>query len=147
MMYAIIRIRGNVNLKPNVKKSLENLRLFRKNHLVLLPETEENRKLLRTVEDYVTYGEINNQTLLKLIEKRGRISGNRKISELNLTAENVVAEVEKGKKLKEIGLKPVFRLNSPSKGFEREGIRKHFNVGGALGYRKEDINQLVLRMM
>ena len=38
------------------------------------------------------------------------------------------------------GLKPVFRLHPPRKGYE--GIKRSFKEGGALGYRGEKINEL-----
>lgn len=43
--------------------------------------------------------------------------------------------------------KKVFRLNPPKKGYGRKGIKKAFSVGGALGDRKEKINDLIQRMM
>ena len=45
------------------------------------------------------------------------------------------------------GLKPFFRLNPPVKGFDRKGIKVPFSLGGALGYRKEKINDLIKRMV
>lgn len=42
---------------------------------------------------------------------------------------------------------PVFHLNSPKKGYGRKGIKVAFKVGGALGDRKEKINDLVRRML
>ena len=40
-----------------------------------------------------------------------------------------------------------FRLNSPRKGFGRKGIKKPFSTGGALGDRKDKINDLIKRML
>jgi len=52
------------------------------------------------------------------------------------------------KKLKEKrGEKGYFNLNSPKKGFGRKGIKTAFSVGGALGDRKEKINDLIERML
>ena len=42
------------------------------------------------------------------------------------------------------GLKPLFRLHPPRKGYE--GIKRSFKEGGALGYRAEKINTLLRRM-
>jgi large subunit ribosomal protein L30 len=41
----------------------------------------------------------------------------------------------------------VLRLAPPRKGFERKGIKVPFTSGGALGDRKEAINDLVKRMI
>jgi large subunit ribosomal protein L30 len=43
--------------------------------------------------------------------------------------------------------KKYYRLNSPRKGFGRKGIKHHFSAGGALGDRKEKINDLIRRML
>jgi len=42
------------------------------------------------------------------------------------------------------GLKPLFRLHPPRKGYE--GIKRSFKEGGALGYRADKINALLRRM-
>jgi large subunit ribosomal protein L30 len=41
----------------------------------------------------------------------------------------------------------VFRLSPPRGGFERKGIKTPFTMGGALGNRKEKINDLIKRMI
>ena len=52
------------------------------------------------------------------------------------------------KELKDIpGVKLFFRLKPPRRGFERGGIKKPFVLGGALGYRKNMINDLIKRMI
>ena len=52
------------------------------------------------------------------------------------------------RKLKDVpGLKNFFRLSPPVKGFDRKGIKVQFSLGGALGYRKEKINDLIKRMV
>ena len=40
-----------------------------------------------------------------------------------------------------------FRLNPPRKGYGRKGIKVPFSKGGALGDRKEKINELITRML
>ena len=49
-------------------------------------------------------------------------------------------------KYKEIPeIKPLFRLSPPKKGYE--GIKRSFTNGGALGYRRKEINKLIERML
>jgi len=57
-------------------------------------------------------------------------------------------EFMEGKKdLKDVpGMKPFFRLNPPVKGFGA-GVKVPFSLGGALGYRKDKINELIKRML
>jgi large subunit ribosomal protein L30 len=38
-------------------------------------------------------------------------------------------------------------MSPPRKGFERKGIKISYSIGGALGDRKEKINELIVRMI
>ena len=40
-----------------------------------------------------------------------------------------------------------YHMNNPIKGFGRKGVKAAFTVGGALGNRKEKINDLIRRML
>jgi large subunit ribosomal protein L30 len=118
---AIIRVRGPINVRKVVGDTLKMLKLHRKNYCVVIPDTPSYRGMIYKVKDYVTWGTIDEETLKLLTEKKGEKKG-----------EN---------------LKPFFRLNPPVKGFGRKGIKKAFAVGGALGDRKEKINDLIRRML
>ncbi len=151
-MYAAIRVRGSVNVSPNIRKTLELLMLDRVNHLVLVKE--EQKGMLKKVQAYTTFGEIDSETLEALLEKRGRIPGNKKLDQAFLKEKKLkgfkelASNLMEGKaKLQTLGIKPVFRLRPPRKGYERAGIKKGYSVGGALGYRASDINKLVKRMI
>lgn len=153
-MYAVIRIRGDIGLSKELRYAMKLLRLTRVNHLVLVKEGESNKYSINKVRDYVSYGEIDAATLEKLIEKRGRITGNKRLDEEFLKKNKIKSfkelaeQIISGKKtLMDFKIKPVFRLGPPRKGFERRGIKKSYNIGGALGYRAADINKLILRMI
>lgn len=153
-MIAIIRIRGSIGVRKEVLDCMNMLNLTRANHLVLFPEKKEIIGMVKKARDYVTYGEIKEETLEKLLEKRGRVSGNKKITAEQLKKSNYKSFKEaskalmEGKKvLEELGAKKVFRLHPPRKGFERKGIKKPYPIGGVLGYRGEKINELILRMI
>lgn len=45
------------------------------------------------------------------------------------------------------GEQKVYHLHPPRGGFERKGIKKPFNVGGALGDRKDKMGELIKRML
>lgn len=154
MIYAVIRVRGSVNVKSDIKSTLKMLRLNRINHCVLLPKTESYSGMLQKVKDYVTWGEIAPQTLAKMIIHRGKLIGDKKISDKYIKANTkyksimslakAIAEGEtKYQDLKDI--KPVIRLHPPRKGYR--GVKKSYKLGGALGYRGEDINKLIDRMI
>ena len=154
MTYAVIRVRGSVNVREDIKDTLKMLRLNRVNHLVFLPENDSYAGMLQKVKDYVTWGEIKPETLAKIIIRRGKLKGGKKITDpyikKNSKYSSVLAfakAVAKGEAkyndLKDI--KPVIRLHPPVKGYE--GVKRSYRVGGALGYRSEDINKLIDRMI
>ncbi|MBW9223010.1 50S ribosomal protein L30 [Methanothermococcus sp. SCGC AD-155-E23] len=154
MAYAVVRVRGTVGVRRDIKDTLKMLRLHKVNHCVIVPETDTFKGMLEKVKDYVTYGEIDKDTLIKLILKRGRLPGDEKVSEekikelTGMSLEELAEKIMKGEiQLKNTPLKPVFRLHPPRKGYDKAGIKKPFSVGGALGYRGKEINKLLERMM
>lgn len=152
---AIIQVRGTIGVRPDVKKTFSLLKLIRKNSCTIRENDSVCKGMLEVVKDYVTWGEIDEGTLKLLFEKRGRIVGCKPLTEeylketMALTFDQFVKEFIQGKKsLKNIpGLKPFFRLKPPIHGYERGGIKKSFTIGGALGYRKDKINELIRRMI
>lgn len=151
-MFAVIRVRGSIHLKPQIKETLALLNLNRVNRMVIVPETESYKKMLAKVKDYVTWGEINKKMLIKALEKRGRKSRKKRIDKKFLkekelkSIKELAEKIIKGKKPQALGLKP-FALKPPSKGFERQGIKKPYSIGGALGYRGKKINELIKIMI
>lgn len=141
-MYAVIRIKGSVGLRKDVKDTFSMLRLNRKMHCVVLKDTDNVRGMLQKVRNWSTYGEIDDKVLRHLIEKRGRKLGDKKLEKKE--AEEIFNKIkETGKVPSEI--KPVFRLTPPSKGFKKS-IKQHYPKG-ELGYRGEKINELLKRMI
>jgi large subunit ribosomal protein L30 len=154
MVYAAIRIRGTVNVKPDIRKTMQLLRLTRANHCVLLEETEVYKGMLQVVKDYTTWGEINQDTLTKLLSTRGKLVGDKPLTEEYLKNTTSYQSFEKLSKAilenkikyKDIPtVKPLFRLNPPKKGYRT--VKRSFVNKGSLGYRKETINTLIERML
>jgi large subunit ribosomal protein L30 len=154
MVYAAIRIRGSVNVKPNIKHTLQLLRLNRVNHCVLIEENKVMKGMLQVIKDYVTWGEINNEELSKLISLRGKIKGDKKLTDEYIKSSTSFDNISKLSKsiienkfnYRDIpDVKPLFRLNPPKKGYE--GIKRSFKNNGALGYRGDNINKLIERMI
>ncbi len=152
-MFAVIRVRGRTGVRWDIADTLKMLNLTRINHCVLVPDTPAYRGMLQKVKDYVTWGEINEETLLKLIKLKGRLYGDKPITDKYVkdtmgygNLEELVKAMIEGKVLyKDIPhVKPVFRLHPPLKGWEK--TKRHFTEGGALGYRGEKINELIERM-
>ncbi|MFH1972872.1 MAG: 50S ribosomal protein L30 [archaeon] len=152
---AIVRIRGKNHLQTKVADTLKMLRLYKPNGCVVVPNNPVYIGMIKKVKDYITWGEIDKETFELLIKKRGKVTGDKSLTEEYLkdkaktSFDTFVVDFMDGKKeLKEIpGLKPFFRLTPPSQGYERKGIKKPFSLGGALGYRKEKINVLIKRMI
>ena len=153
-MYAVIRVRGRTGIQKDIRDTLKMLRLTRINHCILLPDKPSYRGMLQKVKDYVTWGEINEETLSRLIRIRGRLMGDKKITDSYIQEkmgfekiEDLAKAIVEGRVLyKDIpNVKPVFRLHPPLKGWEK--IKRHYTEGGALGYRGADINNLILRMI
>jgi large subunit ribosomal protein L30 len=154
MVYAVIRVRGTVNIKPDIKKTMQLLRLTRANHCVLLEENEVYKGMLQIVKDYTTWGEINKETLTKMLSVRGKLIGDKPLTEEYLKkaapyhsfeklSEAILENKVKYKDIPEV--KPLFRLNPPKKGHRT--VKRSFVNKGSLGYRKENINTLIERML
>ena len=140
-MIAIIRITGDVNLKTQIRETLERLRLKRKYSCIVINPTKEQQGMIKKVKDFVAYGEINKETFEKLIKSRAQLIG----KEGKVDAKKIVEDLNKGKKYDVLGLKPFFRLHPPRKGIDS---KKHFGVKkGVLGDNKEKINELIGRML
>ena len=152
MSWAVVRVRGQVNIKPKIKRTMKIMRLNRVNHCVIIPENEAYKGMLNIVKDYVTWGEIDSETTQIKLESSGKKSGNSDFTKADLkdssfkTIKALAKGLSEGKAVvRDIPeLKPVFRLHPPRKGYE--GIKRSFKEGGALGYRGEKINQLIRRM-
>jgi len=142
-MYAVVRIRGSIDMRKGIKDTLKMLRLTKVNHCVLLRKDPKIGGMIQKVKDFVTWGEINEKTLENLVSRRGRMIGDVKIEGNDVKI--IVSKITKAKNMKDIeNFKPVFRMNSPKKGYE--GIKQAFPKG-ALGYRGDKINLLLERMM
>ena len=153
-MRAAIRLRSSINAHIEVKDTFRHLRLNKINHCVLIPEGNTYDGMLHKVKDYITWGEVKPDVLTNMIIKRGRLTGNRKFDNKYIKentksesmvkyAEAIISGKEVYSELKDV--QPVFRLHPPIKG--HKAIKKAFNQGGDLGYRKEDINNLILKML
>ena len=115
---AIVRIRGDIDIRRPTRDTLYMLNLRRVNWARIIDSTPQYMGMLNKIKDFVTWGEIDDATLKALTEKWG-------------------------KKKKDVN---TFKLHPPSRGHKRGGIKKHVNVGGALGYRGKEINTLLAKM-
>ncbi len=144
---AVIRVRGKRGLKPKISLTTQLLRLFKPNHCVVIDDTPSYRGMLLKAKDYLTWGEISEQTFAKMLYKRGEV-GSKKFKEVfkEQDAQSISKDFFSGKiKLSDKNISPVFRLNPPG---ENRSLKRKFTVFGRLGERsKEDIETLLKNMV
>lgn len=138
-MKCIIRIRGEVGLNRDIVETLNRLRIRKKYSCVIFEPTEEKLGMLKKVKNFVAWGEINDETLEKLIKGRGKLIDKAK----KLDVKKIVEGIKSGKKYSELNLKPFFRLHPPRGGINS---KLHFPKG-VLGNHKDKINELLGRML
>ena len=137
---AIVRVRGKINIRKEIKDTLNMLRLYNKNFCTVVEDAPVLVGMIKKVKDFVTFGEINDETFSQLVETRGeQYKGREKDSKGKIEYSRRYF-VYNDKKLKKY-----FRLNPPKKGYG--SIKKPFLKGGGLGNRKEKINDLIKRMI
>ncbi|HZD43916.1 MAG TPA: 50S ribosomal protein L30 [Methanomicrobiales archaeon] len=152
-MYAVVQVRGVVKTRREIKDTLKLLRLHHTNHCVLVPDTPEYLGMIRKVKDYVAYGEVDEHTLATILETRGRLQGNLKLTDDYVREHTRYSSIEEFARalytgdasVRDIpGLKPVLRLHPPRKGYAT--TKRTFQQGGALGYYGKEINTLLYKM-
>lgn len=118
MKIAIIRIKGQVKVRHDFKETMNRLGLKTKySCLIMENPKKEEMGMIEKIRNFVAFGEINEETLKKLVEARGKFSKS----------------------------KNHFRLHPPRGGIESKnhfGVGK-----GVLGDNKEKINDLIIRML
>jgi len=158
-----IRLRGQVNLDQKRKETLHRLHLTRVNHAILIDDRPEYIGMLDSVKDYVTWGEIDMETLAKLLAKRAYVvDPNREPkTKKPLLTDKYIATHTQYRGIKDLSegivkgqikisnvpnLIPVFRLTPPSGGFQFS-IKRPFKSRGELGNRGDAVNSLLLAMI
>ena len=67
---AIILIRGQIGARHDVKRTLRLLNLFNKFNCVILKETPQVKGMLEKVKDYVTWGPVSADIIVKVQARR-----------------------------------------------------------------------------
>lgn len=155
MAFAIVRVRGHAGVNKDIEDTMKIMKLTRPNHCVVLPENEVVQGMLNKIKDYVTWGEVDETVLAKMIKFRGRMMGDVPIDDATIKEKSKkytsIISLAKAIKKGDItyasldGFKPVFRLSPPKKGYE--GNKRSYKAAGALGYRGKTINKLIERML
>jgi large subunit ribosomal protein L30 len=104
-MIAAVKIRGSIDARHKAKRTLKDLNMHKRNQCVVFKDNDSVRGMLNTAKDYITYGEISEDTLEKLEERKGE-------------------ELESG---------DTVNLTPPTGGFKN--TKKQVGQGGSLGKR------------
>jgi len=132
----VVRVRGLTKIRETVSDTMSMLCLYRKNCCVIVKNTPSIGGMLNKAKDFITWGEIDDETLKLMVEKRGKECKDKESAIKKKCFEY------NGKKYRKY-----FRLAPPKGGFERGGIKTTFIRGGVLGYRAEKINSLIRKML
>ena len=156
MTWLVIRVRANQGVERSIKETMGNLNLTRVNHAVLIPESDTYAGMLKKSKDYVTWGEVTAEAVAELIRERGRLIGDKPVSDADVKAETehksidaFAAAIASGEAtVKDMpSLKRVFRMHPPRGAQGWGGIKRAFTIGGALGHRGQAITDLAQRML
>lgn len=151
--YLVVRIKGQADCPYWATTTMTLLKLDKKYRATILPAKDNTLGMLRKVQHYVTWTEIDASLATELVDKKARKGGYQKITADDLkelgfaSAAELGAALAEGKvtlsKLKP--LKPWFALAPPVHGFKRS-TKKLYGQKGVLGQNKE-LDTIVRRMI
>ena len=156
MTWLVIRVRSDRTVERSIRETMAHLNLTRVNHAVLIPENDAYAGMLQKVKDFVTWGETSAEAIAGLIRDRGRLFGNKPVTDADVKAATSHKNFDAFAKAIASGdattkdmetLTRVFRLHPPRGNKGWGGVKRHFTVGGALGFRGDAIEEIVARMM
>ena len=151
----VIRLRGRVKIKWKVEDTLKMLNLHKVHHACIIDDRKSYAGMLQKAKDYITWGILDEATCLHVFQKRARLEGNEPLSDDYIKKFTKYQSIEEFTKdfmnfkaeIKDLPhLKPVFRLHPPRKGF-RKTKKRPFGDFGELGFRNEQVQELVERML
>ncbi len=144
--YIAMRIRGTVDVPGDVEATLNLLRLRRKFAAVILEKNQVNMGMLHKAKDYISFGEIDQETFKQLLLKRAKKEGEKPLEIAGKAIEEFIQKFWDNKaKFSDLKIKPFFRLHPPIGGFKKS--TRLSAPKGLLGYQGEKINLLVKKML
>ena len=151
--YLVVRIKGQADCPYWAAHTMMLLKLDKRYRATILPAKENTLGMLRKVQHYVSWVELDSSLAKELIDKKARKSGYQKITPEDLkelgfaSTDELATALADGKatlsKLKP--LKPWFALAPPVHGFKRS-TKKLYGQKGMLGANKE-LDTVVRRMI
>lgn len=105
-MIAAIKVRGSIDARQKAKRTIKDLNLEKRNQCVVFEDNESIKGMLNRAKDYITYGEVSQEIIEKLEERKDK-------------------EIETG---------DTVSLAPPTGGFKN--TKKQVGQGGSLGERE-----------
>jgi large subunit ribosomal protein L30 len=151
--YLVVRIKGQADCPYWATTTMTLLKLDKKYRATILPAKDNTLGMLRKVQHYIAWVELDASLAKELIDKKARKGGYQKITAEDLkelgfaSSEELATALSEGKatlsKLKP--LKPWFALAPPRFGFKRS-TKRLYGQKGVLGQNK-DLGNLVRNMI
>jgi len=151
--FLVLRIKGQADVPYWATTTMKLLNLEKKFRATILPAKDNTLGMLKKIQHYVSWQEIDISITKELLDKKGRKAGYKKITSEDLseigfkTMDELASSLAESKstlsKLKP--LKPWFAMAPPKQGFKRS-TKKLYGQKGVLGHNKELIT-IVRRMM
>ena len=151
--FLVVRICGQPDVPYWATTTMSLLKLEKRYRATIIPEKENTLGMLRKIQHYISWQEIDIETTKQLLDKKARKSGYKKVTDEDITAigfesvDELASALTEGKatlsKLKPI--KPWVALDPPRQGFKRS-TKRLYGQKGVLGYNKE-LSVIVKRMM
>jgi large subunit ribosomal protein L30 len=140
----VVRIKGQADCPYWATTTMNLLKLDKKYRAIILPSHDNLLGMLKKIQHYVSWVELDTELAKELIEKKARKSGYQKITAEDIkelgfaSSDELATALSEGKtmlsKLKP--LKPWFALAPPRHGFKRS-TKKLYGQKGVLGKNKE----------
>ena len=151
--FLVLRITGQADVPHWATNTLKLLKLDKKYRATIIPAKDNTLGMLKKIQHYISWQEIDASTTKELLDKKGRKEGYKKISSEDLAAigfktiDELASSLTEGKSVlsKLSPLKPWFAMAPPKHGFKRS-TKRLYGQKGVLGHNKE-LNTLIRRMM
>lgn len=156
MTFLVVRVRSDRGVERSIRDTMGMLNLTRVNHATIIPDSATYAGMLQKSKDFVTWGSVDASTIETLLTTRGRMVGDKPVDDAAIKAgsdfksvKDFAAALAAGETtMKSVdGLKPVLRLHPPRGAKGWGGIKRAYSVGGALGFRGDEIGALAERMI
>ena len=151
--FLVVRICGQPDVPYWATTTMSLLKLEKRYRATIIPEKENTLGMLRKIQHYISWQEIDIETTKELLDKKARKSGYKKVTDEDIVAigfqskDELASALTEGKatlsKLKP--LKPWFALDPPRQGCKRS-TKRLYGQKGVLGHNKE-LSVIVKRMM